>query len=110
MKNTKIKNGSEGVLGAKKALLTWKELPIGAIIDKGGTALEFKTGDWRTHQPAWDKEKCTSCLLCFIYCPDSSVIVDDGKMVGINYDYCKGCGICEEVCPTHAIQMEIEKK
>lgn len=88
----------------------WKDLAIGAILEKGGTALEFKTGDWRTYKPVWDKEKCTSCLFCFIYCPDFSIEVKDGKMIGINYDYCKGCGICKEVCPKQAIEMILERR
>ncbi|MFP3162015.1 MAG: 4Fe-4S binding protein, partial [Acidilobus sp.] len=25
--------------------------------------------------------------------------------VYVDYEYCKGCGICAEVCPTHAIEM-----
>jgi len=86
----------------------WKDLPIGALIERGGTAEEFKTGDWRTDRPIWDKEKCTSCLFCFIYCPDSSIIVEDSTMVGIDLDFCKGCGICKEVCPKGAIEMRRE--
>jgi len=33
----------------------------------------------------------------------------DGKPV-IDYDYCKGCAICIEVCPKGAIVSEDEKK
>jgi pyruvate ferredoxin oxidoreductase delta subunit len=28
--------------------------------------------------------------------------------VRIDYDYCKGCGICESVCPVKAIRMAEE--
>ncbi|MCK4353598.1 4Fe-4S binding protein [candidate division WOR-3 bacterium] len=88
----------------------WKELPIGTIIPEAGNALQFKTGDWRSNKPIWDKEKCTSCLICFIYCPDSAIIIKDEKMIGIDLDYCKGCGICELECPVNAIKMEIERR
>jgi len=94
----------------KKDKLGWKELPIGTIIPEAGNALQFKTGDWRSKRPIWDKEKCTSCLICFIYCPDSAIIIEDGKMIGIDLDYCKGCGICAQECPKKAIKMEIEKR
>jgi 4Fe-4S binding domain. len=26
----------------------------------------------------------------------------------IDYDFCKGCGICEKICPKQAIKMEVE--
>jgi Pyruvate/2-oxoacid:ferredoxin oxidoreductase delta subunit len=31
-------------------------------------------------------------------------------MLGIDYDHCKGCGICAEECPKDAIHMEEEEK
>jgi len=86
----------------------WKDLPIGSLIERGGTAMEFKTGDWRTDRPIWYEDKCTSCLLCFIQCPDSCIVIEDSKMVGIDLDFCKGCGICKEVCPKDAIEMKRE--
>lgn len=88
-----------------------KEIPQGDILE-AGTAKDFLTGDWRTKKPVWNKEKCISCLFCWIYCPDSAIIVKDGKVVGIDYDHCKGCGICEKECPVKgkAIVMELEKK
>jgi pyruvate ferredoxin oxidoreductase delta subunit len=32
-------------------------------------------------------------------CPDSSIEMKDGKVVGIDYDHCKGCGVCVDSCP-----------
>ena len=32
-------------------------------------------------------------------------VVDDGKLVGIDYHHCKGCGICAQECPCGAIDM-----
>lgn len=77
----------------------WKELPIAGLIPEGGTAEEYKTGAWRSRRPVWDKEKCKHCLFCWVYCPDSSILIKDKKMIRIDYDYCKGCGICAQICP-----------
>jgi len=81
----------------------WKDLPIGGLITEGGTAAKYKTGDWCTERPIWDPEKCINCLICWVYCPDSAIIVDEeGKMAGVDLDHCKGCGICAEECPPKA--------
>jgi len=91
--------------------LGWKSLPIGDVLE-AGTAFEFKTGDWRSFRPVHDDEKCTNCLICWIYCPDSSILVKDGKFAGFDLDHCKGCGICASVCPpkVKAIKMVDERE
>ena len=88
----------------------WKELPVGAVIPEPGTSKKFETGDWRTEKPVLDPDKCIHCMFCWIYCPDSSIKVEDGKMTGFLYEYCKGCGICAYVSPTKAIKMEREEE
>ena len=47
-----------------------------------------------------------------MYCPDEAVIVEDGKFIRFDYDYCKGCGICANECPAKekAIEMILDKK
>jgi len=35
--------------------------------------------------------------------------VKEKKMVGIDYRYCKGCGICAAECRFEAIEMKNEK-
>lgn len=62
-----------------------------------------KTGLWRVHRPVIDYSKCTSCLLCWLYCPEGAIT--PGERPTVDYDYCKGCGICSEECPTGAIRM-----
>jgi len=96
----------------KEKKLSWKELPDGDLLE-AGTAAKFITGDWRTEKPVWDGGKCINCMFCWIACPDSSIIVKDGKMTGIDFEHCKGCGICAKECPVKpvkAIIMEAEKK
>ena len=84
----------------------WKKLPIGGLLLEPGSALKYKTGDWRSSRPVIDKEKCTNCLLCWIYCPDSAISCE--KPPKVDYRYCKGCGICANECPRKAIRMEEE--
>ena len=84
----------------------WKSLPIAGVLLEPKSSLKYKTGDWRgPFYPTIDYNKCTKCLLCWIYCPDGAIErVGDG--VKINLDYCKGCGICVSECPVKAISME----
>ncbi|MCL4747267.1 MAG: FAD-dependent oxidoreductase, partial [Burkholderiaceae bacterium] len=52
---------------------------------------------------------CFECDNCYGVCPDNAVIkVGAGMRFRINYDYCKGCGICVAECPCGAIRMEPE--
>ena len=83
----------------------WKQHPPGAVIKDSGNSKKFKTGGWRTFRPVRDGEKCNQCLICYVFCPDSSIITSGGKITGVDYDFCKGCGICAEECPANAIQM-----
>ena len=94
----------------KKRKKGWKEIPIGGVIAEGGTAREYKTGSWRTFKPIVDKSKCINCLQCWIYCPESAIIVKDNKVVGIDLKHCKGCGICAKECPKECIEMIPEGK
>ncbi len=88
----------------------WKELPIGGVIDEAGSAESYETGSWRTFRPVRDESKCTHCLRCWIFCPDSAIKVKDGKIVEIDLQHCKGCGICAEVCPPKIRAIEMVKE
>jgi len=80
----------------------WKEIPIRGSIVEPGNSFQYKTGGWRTFRPIFHPDRCIQCLACFIYCPDGAIILRDGEVVGINYDHCKGCGICARECPPKA--------
>jgi 2-oxoacid:acceptor oxidoreductase delta subunit (pyruvate/2-ketoisovalerate family) len=52
---------------------------------------------------------CFECDNCYGVCPDNAVIkLGPGKRFDFNYDYCKGCGMCEAECPCGAITMVAE--
>jgi pyruvate ferredoxin oxidoreductase delta subunit len=77
-----------------------------AIIHEPGNSILNKTGNWRVMKPVKDKKKCTNCSFCWMFCPDMAI----NEKFEINYEYCKGCGICAKACPFHAITMEQEQK
>jgi pyruvate ferredoxin oxidoreductase delta subunit len=98
----------------------WDEFEIGAMLrtfegkieDIAGTRQEDRAysesssftvsvADWRIEKPIFNKDYCIDCQFCWIYCPDISIIARDKKLIGVDMDHCKGCGICVEVCPTN---------
>jgi pyruvate ferredoxin oxidoreductase delta subunit len=88
----------------------YRDIPLGGIITKGGSSVAYKTGEWRSMKPLWNKDGCVHCLICWAFCPDSAIRVEDGKMTGIDYDHCKGCGICARECPRKEKALQIVKE
>lgn len=100
--------GRLGELNVKAVEAAYEQTKIGRAkvikeIKKTVTPLNSRA-DWRTFRPEVDIEKCTGCRICWIYCPEHVITIQEGKSM-IDYDYCKGCGICAEECPVGAISM-----
>jgi 2-oxoacid:acceptor oxidoreductase delta subunit (pyruvate/2-ketoisovalerate family) len=91
-----------------------KELPPSAI---SFYSMEYnKTGNWRNFKPIIDYDKCTSCMICWKFCPEGTIKIKKTRKKGkevdipvIDYEYCKGCGICWEECSSGAIDIEEEE-
>lgn len=77
----------------------------------GPVATEFiatDTGVWRVVRPDVNVEECIFCGTCRKHCPTDVVTVEkDGANRGVSFDwrYCKGCGICANLCPKKCIEM-----
>lgn len=88
-------------------LPSFREIPVGGVILADPNRKLSKTSDWREEKPIYDETKCVNCMLCWIRCPDSAILVkakdDTVFMSGFDYDFCKGCGICWTICPSGAI-------
>lgn len=106
--------GTRRLVEKKQWLPTWNELPPGTAlpvmsidgVDVGpGSAWQNFTGTWRTSTPKYDKEKCIRCLRCWFSCPEGCIDRLDDDYEKWDYRYCKGCGICANVCPVNAIEM-----
>lgn len=54
---------------------------------------------------------CIGCDNCLIFCPDMAIRrTPDGAAFTINWDACKGCGVCVQECPREALVLEEEIK
>lgn len=92
--------------------------PIGgAIVNPGNTVLRDLTVSRQGFLPAFHREKCTDCAMCELVCPDLcfvwETVAEPGArkwraLQGIDYQYCKGCLKCVEVCPVGALVAERE--
>jgi len=70
--------------------------------------LSHETGEWRSVRPEIDYERCTSCMICWLFCPE--VCISATEKPKIDLRFCKGCGICAEECPIRVITMVPEKR
>jgi len=107
-------------LGAEKKV-GWDEVPQGVILNSFDSILKENVAhirpedrdysdfnsytatvaSWRVIKPVYNRDVCIDCQNCWVWCPDTSIISRDKQMLGIDYDHCKGCGVCVEVCPTN---------
>ena len=92
---------------AKIVFESEKDVPIMPM--SLGSMLFNKTGSWRNIRPEIRTADCIQCGICWKFCPDMSIEVENEFPV-VDYDFCKGCGICAEECPTKCIDMVDERK
>ncbi len=89
----------------------------GSTCYEAGYLVEKNAG-WRQVRPVVDTQACTGCLQCYLYCPDGCIRkVDAAEGAGsrrgsvrVDYDFCKGCGICASVCKFAALAILSEKE
>jgi len=107
-------------LGKGTGLVGWDEVTQGIVLtsfDGDASATVSKKAEernysdfnsytasvasWRVMKPVFNRDICIDCQNCWVWCPDSSILSRDKQMLGIDYDHCKGCEVCVEVCPTN---------
>ncbi|MFH1258885.1 MAG: 2-oxoacid:acceptor oxidoreductase family protein [Elusimicrobiota bacterium] len=94
---------------SEKKEMTYEELPEGGRIEEPGSSEYNKTGDWGKNRPEINFDLCTNCKRCVMVCPDEGMVMDsEGKILGVDKEYCKSCALCAEEClakPQKAIKM-----
>jgi len=86
---------------------TEEDLPDAPIASEPTDSI--KTASWRTFRPVIKLEKCTKCNVCWKFCPDVAIEINEEGWPVVLLDYCKGCGICAEECKPLAIEMVKEE-
>jgi 2-oxoacid:acceptor oxidoreductase delta subunit (pyruvate/2-ketoisovalerate family) len=84
-------------LSQEKAIQSFDEINLG--LDRASAV--------RSAERCFQCGLCNSCRNCDLFCPDLAVLIR-GKGPEINYDHCKGCGICVKECPRGALALADE--
>ncbi len=89
--------------------------PGGAVTNPGNSVLKDLSVSRQGFLPVFLREKCVDCGLCDAVCPDMCFVWETvpaarrrQRLVGIDYQYCKGCLKCVEICPVEALVQERE--
>ncbi len=98
--------------------LGYENEPMGGIItNPGNTVLKNHAASRTGYIPLWHEDKCIHCGDCDITCPDCCMVFETRKdekgkenafMLGVDYQYCKGCLRCVDICPVEALTTEVE--
>lgn len=111
--------GMEGIpVAGSTQKIGYLNAPLGgAILNPGNTIDRDVSGSRSGYIPVWHEEECIHCAMCEVTCPDFCFSFKEGVdkkgktgmlNFGIDYQFCKGCLKCIEVCPTDALTSEKE--
>lgn len=92
--------------------------PIGGLItNPGNTVLKDNRASRKGIAPLFLQEICFNCGYCDMVCPDFCFVWEKDptgksspKLMGIDYQYCKGCQKCVVACPVQALVPALESE
>lgn len=94
-------------------VLGYDTAPLGGVITSPGNSIHRDLSASREgFLPEFIRELCTDCAQCDLVCPDYCFVWEEGVdargrpamvLLGIDYQYCKGCLKCIEACPFDAL-------
>jgi pyruvate ferredoxin oxidoreductase delta subunit len=84
---------------------------FGPLIVKPSESKGDKTGSWRTLvRPQYLHKNCIACRMCVMICPEGCVKGKEKNAFSVDFTFCKGCGVCAEICPKQDIIMVPEEQ
>ncbi|WP_034328707.1 2-oxoacid:acceptor oxidoreductase family protein [Alkaliphilus transvaalensis] len=97
----------------------YENAPIGGIIVEVGNSIVKNNQTSRQGKiPLFHEDRCIHCGMCETTCPDycfKFIDKEDDKTskilmfnLGLDYQFCKGCLRCVDVCPVEALTEELE--
>ncbi|MDR5659236.1 2-oxoacid:acceptor oxidoreductase family protein [Serpentinicella sp. ANB-PHB4] len=97
----------------------YKNAPIGGVIvEPGNSILKNNQSSRQGKIPLFHEGRCIHCGMCEMTCPDYCYkfeLKEDEKKqkiqmfnLGLDYQFCKGCLRCVDVCPVEALTEELE--
>lgn len=97
--------------------LGYQNAPMGGVIlDGGNSVLKNHEASRKGFAPALNLDQCCHCGFCDQVCPDycfefkpSDKNSHGVELVKLDYQYCKGCQKCIEVCPVEALTLAKEE-
>ncbi len=97
-------------------LLGYLDAPLGgAVTNPGNSVLKDLSVSRQGFLPVFLREKCIDCGLCDVVCPDLCFVWETvpgarrwRRLLGVDYQYCKGCLKCVEICPVQALEQQRE--
>lgn len=90
---------------------------LGGVISGANSFKKNLSASREGFLPEWIEDKCIHCVACDNVCPDYCFVWESGEdkkgreqmfLRGVDYNYCKGCLKCVEVCPTGALVSMLE--
>ncbi len=89
----------------------------GVILNPGNSMLKNHEASRKGFAPKLNPEICCHCGYCDLVCPDYCFVWElnpakksGAELLGIDYQYCKGCQKCIQVCPVEALTLTPESE
>lgn len=103
-------------INQQNIILGWANAPVGGIIVNPGNMIQKNhSGSRKGLAPRFLKDICFNCGYCDMVCPDYCFVWKKNSqgqniLQGLDYQYCKACQKCIEVCPVNALVLSEESE